>query len=448
MTTLMLFCAASVLAAPAEVNWQAGAAKVVITPTEPLWMSGYSSRDKPSEGALHDLWTKALVLVDPAGGRVALVTLDLCGIDRALADRIKGQLADKYGLPPERVALCCSHTHTGPVVGDNLRAMYFLDDEQQRRVAAYTVRLESAVVEAVGRAIDDLSPAAISWGNGQATFAVNRRNNREADVPKLRAEGKLAGPVDHQVPVLAVRAAVDGHLRAIAFGYACHATVLSFYQFSGDWPGFAQIELEQAHPGAVALFWAGCGADQNPLPRRTVELAAEYGRQAARAVDDVLGAPMSPIGGSLSVKLAHVELPFANVPTHEQLVADSSAADKYEASRARLLLAAYERIGRIASTYPYPVQTWQLGDGPSWVLLGGEVVVDYSLRLAAEHRPGRTWVAGYANDVMAYIPSRRVLVEGGYEGGGAMVYYGLPSPWALPVEELIVGEVHRQLAGQ
>jgi hypothetical protein len=85
-----------------------------------------------------------------------------------------------------------------------------------------------------------------------------------------------------------------------------------------------------------------------------------------------------------------------------------------------------------------------LGDGPRWVILGGEVVVDFSIRLKSELDPERTWVAGYANDVMAYIPSLRVLREGGYEGAGAMLYYGLPSAWNEEVEKSIVQEVHRQ----
>jgi len=80
-----------------------------------------------------------------------------------------------------------------------------------------------------------------------------------------------------------------------------------------------------------------------------------------------------------------------------------------------------------------------------WVFLGGEVVVDYALRLKRELSPHTTWVAGYANDVMAYIPSRRVLLEGGYEGGGAMVYYGLPSAWTVEVEKQIVARVRSQV---
>ncbi len=78
------------------------------------------------------------------------------------------------------------------------------------------------------------------------------------------------------------------------------------------------------------------------------------------------------------------------------------------------------------------------------MFLGGEVVVDYALRLKHE-LTGDVWVTGYANDVMSYIPSRRVLREGGYEGATSMVYYGLPTTWGPTIEEAIVREVHRQV---
>jgi hypothetical protein len=103
----------------------------------------------------------------------------------------------------------------------------------------------------------------------------------------------------------------------------------------------------------------------------------------------------------------------------------ATSADRVQAARARPLLETLRRDGNLAPTYPYPVQTWRLGDGPHWVFLGGEVVVDFAGRLKSELGPGRTWVVGYCNDVMAYIASRRVLAEGGYEGAGAMVYYRL-----------------------
>jgi hypothetical protein len=428
---------------PPGAKWKAGAAKVVITPEQPMWMSGYSSRTKPAEGKLLDLWAKALVLEDPAGKRAVLVTLDLVGIDRDLSLAIRDELKKKHGLEREAVVLAASHTHCGPVVGTNLGAMYFLDETQTRYVADYAKMLHAKVIEVVGAALRQIAPVRLAWSNGFVTFAVNRRANKEAEVPKLREAGQLKGPVDHEVPVLSVRDD-KGKLRAVVFGYACHATVLSFQQWCGDYPGFAQLYLEKAHPDAVALFWAGCGADQNPLPRRTVALAEQYGKQLADGVAAVLHAPMTPLTGNLAAAYVEIDLPFADLPSREQLVKESLLEDpkeRFVAARAKLLLKELEQKGSLRGRYPYPVQVWRLGPELTFVALGGEVVVDYSLRLKKEIGPGKTWVAGYTNDVMAYIPSLRVLKEGGYEGGGAMVYYGLPTVWGPRVEELIVAAV-------
>ena len=272
---------------------------------------------------------------------------------------------------------------------------------------------------------------------------MNRRENKEPEVPALREKGALKGPTDHDVPVLAVRDAT-GKLLGVAFGYACHATVLSDQKWCADYPGFAATGLEAKHPGAIALFVAGCGADQNPLPRKSVELAKNYGQQLAAVVEKVLDAPMSPLKPQWTGTYREVELPLHEIPTREALVADSLQADKFVAARAKLLLEQLKTEGSIPKAYPYPVQTWRLGNELAMTALGGEVVVDYSIRLKKELESGKTWVVAYANDVMAYIPSLRVLKEGGYEGASAMIYYGLPSIWGVEVEEIIVAEVIRQ----
>ena len=150
--------------------------------------------------------------------------------------------------------------------------------------------------------------------------------------------------------------------------------------------------------------------------------------------------PLASTFGGLSSELA---IPLESIPTRDALVQESMNPNKYIAARAKHLLKQLEAEGELRTTVPYPVQTWQLGE-LSWVFLGGEVVVDYALRLKKELGPN-LWVTGYANDVMAYIPSVRVLKEGGYEGGGAMVYYGIPSAWSPKVEEMILDEVHRKV---
>ncbi|WP_153555524.1 neutral/alkaline non-lysosomal ceramidase N-terminal domain-containing protein [Roseimaritima sediminicola] len=433
---------------PARDGWQAGAAKVAITPEEKLFMAGYGSRDRPVEGKLTELWAKALVLQDAQGQRGLVLTLDLVGIDRTLSVDLCEALAERYGFSRDQVLICCSHTHSGPVVGRNLAPLHYLrlPEAQQRAIDDWVQTLTQDVLDVVGDALEKLAPCELSWGHGRADFAVNRRENRpEGAVPERRTAGTLEGPVDHDVPVLAARDA-DGQLLAVLFGYACHATVLSSYEWSGDYPGFAQRELEESHPGCVALFFAGCGADQNPLPRRTTRLARHYGRRLATAVDKVLlTTEMPPVRGALATSYEEPDVPLGPLPTTEHLRQDAQANNPYAAARAQMLLAQIDRGQPLEPSYPYPISVWRIGDDVRLIGLGGEVVVDYALRLKFELGEPGTWVAGYSHDVMAYIPSRRVLAEGGYEGAGAMVYYGLPTTWAPAIENDIVAAVHRQI---
>jgi hypothetical protein len=266
----------------------------------------------------------------------------------------------------------------------------------------------------------------------------------------------LKGPIDHDVPVLVVSRQQDKAAYAVVFGYACHSTTLSISRISGDYPGFAQEEIEARFPGCTALFCAGCGADVNPLPRRTEQLAQHYGRQLAVQVESVmLTQQLTAISGAARSQYQRVPLEFSQLPTVEQLQKQTRSANQYESMRARLLLEQIESGQPLSPTYAYPVQSWRLGDQVDWLFLGGEVVVDYSLRIKSEKpqpagarevvQPRATFVTAYANDVMAYIPSQRVLAEGGYEGASSMVYYGLPTIWAENVEQTIMTEIHRQL---
>lgn len=429
-----------------NAGWQAGVAKSLITPRESIWLAGYGNRIRPSEGVLQDLYVKCLALKSGQDSVSVIVTSDLLGFPREVADAIAHECQTRYGLPRERLLLNSSHTHSGPVIGSMLKPAYpVFTSRQEDVIARYTRDLIGKVVAAVGVAIADLTPAAVSFGQTLAGFGVNRRRVRLRNLP---------GPVDQDVPVLSVRAP-SGKLRAVLFGYACHNTALGNYQINGDWAGFAQEELEKRYPDAVALFMEGCGADINPLPRYqgntpellpySVELARMYGKVLAAAVDIALHESMHAVSAPLNAGFRLVDLPFHNPPTRDELMRRLEEKGDQNASRrrhAQYMLSILERQGKLPDRYPYPVQVWQFARDLKLIALGGEVVVDYSLRLKAQHGWNNTWVAGYCNDVFAYIPSRRVLNEGGYEGADAMIGYGQPGPFGSAVEEIIIEKVN------
>jgi neutral ceramidase len=434
----------------AAETWKAGTGREVITPSISMPMAGYASRGAAhAKGKLHDLWAKTIVLEDPNGTRCALVTLDLCGIDASLSERVFKRLKNSCKLEQNQIILACSHTHSGPVVAGNLRPLHYMlfNDADRKLVDDYAKFLEAKIDASVQQAVASLMPCELSHGETTETFATNRRNNPEKDVPTLRAEGKLKGPVDHSVPVMVAKR--DGKPIAVVFGYACHCTTLDGMEWNGDYAGFAQVELESKNPGCQAMFWAGCGADQNPIPRRTLDFAREYGTRMARAVGGAMTGNLKPIKTVLKIQGSHVQAPFGELPSREQLEKDKIASNQYVSARAKHLLDKLDAGEQMPKSYSYPVTSWRLGDEIDWVALGGEVVVDYAIAIKSLPSAKRaTWVMGYANDVMAYIPSRRVLAEGGYEGGGAMVYYGQPTVWASEIEQVIVDEVNRQLSAK
>jgi len=449
---LIFFSASSAFSA--VIEFKAGVASDVITPEQSMWMAGYASRTKPSEGKASELYAKVLALEDTQGTRLVIVTVDLIGIPRPSREWLQIQVQQHHNLLPESLLLCASHTHCGPVIRETKYSIYGdsfygLSPEYTQRSQQYVEALQQKLLQLVGQAIENLAEARLSYSHARAGFAMNRRLKTEKG---YRIAPNPDGPVDHDVPVLRI-CTPDDELIAVLFGYACHNTTLSFYEFCGDYSGFAQRYIQEAHPGAAALFIAGCGADQNPYPRGTLDLAQQHGRALANAVEAALVSQPRPIRGPIRSVLETVTLEFAEPPSREQLQEQAKSDNKYDRRHAEVLLKELEQTGKIRTTYPYLVQVVQFGNDLTIVALAGEVVVDYSLRLKAElarlgagatpERAGPPiWVAGYCNDVFGYVPSLRVLQEGGYEGGDAMRYTMLPGPFAPSIEKRIVDKVH------
>jgi neutral ceramidase len=465
--TLML--AMPLFAAESQPEFQAGVAKVKITPPQPFWMTGYASRTNQSMGVLQDLWARALALRDPKGHRVVIVTCDLIGLHRSVSDEVFKQAKKRYKLDRADVLLCTSHTHSGPVIGLNLSVMFDFGPEEKERIKAYATALTDNIVSAIGDALKDLAPAKLATGHGSAGFAINRRQRRAVD-PKTGVESVKAasnvvlgvnpeGPSDHDVPVLRVTSP-DGKLRAIFFGYACHNTTIGgkgdtlpdFYKIHGDYAGCAEANLEGEHGGAVAMFTILCGGDQNPEPRNTLELAGVHGKELSTAVDHVLEGDLRPVQSPVRTAFLSTQLDFAphtrNTFEDEIRKSEASASkfdSKYRVRRAKLMLAAYDHGHPIRQT-PYPVQAIRFGNDFTLVAMGGEVVVGYQLRIKREFPNENLMTIGYANDVMCYIPTVSILREGGYEPDTSMVYYGQPGSFAETVEEKVMRAVHQVMA--
>ena len=419
---------------------RAGVARVKITPPLPVWLTGYALRTHPANSVVADIFAKALAIDDGRGGRVVIVTTDLIGLPRTVSDPAAMRIQKEFGLKRSQILFNSSHTHTGPTIWPNLEIMLDLTAEQQVPLREYAEKLTGQLVQVAADALRSAVPATLSYGQGEAGFAINRR---EAVLRKAHPGTDFPAPVDHSVPVLRVNRQ-DGDLLAVLFGYACHNTTLTaeFYEVSGDYAGFAQTEIERSHPGATALFLMLCGGDQNPNPRSSHEAVMTHAHELAGAVERIMAGAMQPLQGPVRTAYREIELPFAP-NSRSQFEEEASNTDVFRRRRAAAMLRSYDSGAPIRSV-TYPVQAVRLR-GLTLVALGGEVVVDYALRLKRELPKEPLVVAGYSNVVMSYIPSLRVWKEGGYEAEDAMIYYGLPGRYTSDVEERVIAAAHSVL---
>ena len=426
--------------APAAPSWKAGAAAIDITPEGPVWLAGYASRDKPSEGVARHLFAKALALEDTGSTRMVMVTLDFIGVPRQVREAVEREAGAKFGLRPEAILLNASHTHSGP--SPSQRGTDGSPDPIKGGSFART--LQEKIIRVIGDALGRLEPVDLFYTHARAGFAMNRRL-RVGD--EIRNSPNPDGPVDHDVPVLRVTAR-DGNLRALLFGYACHNTTTGFYKINADYAGYAQAYLEEAHPGAIALFMMGAGGDQNPYPRFvSLEQAAHHGRALANGVEAALMVtPQRPVGGKLRSAIGYADLDYANISPAD-LERRAQSPVPAEKARALELLKQVAANGSLPRSYPCPVQVIQFGTDLMLIAIGGETTVDYSLRLKRELGAAgpALWVAGYSNDVFGYLGSRRVILQGGYEGYSAN-FGRHPGPWAVNSEERVIGKAYELIS--
>jgi putative membrane-bound dehydrogenase-like protein len=441
--SLFFIGAASDLAA--RDAWQAGFARVDATPTEPVRMAGYGSRDRPSEGIDTPLYVRAMALKRGEDPAHVLVSVDTIGLPGSMVQELARQLEQRHGLSRQQIVVATTHTHSGPDLVSELSNIFSvaLTEPEIAAGGRYRKRLTVAILAAVDQALQSLAPAQLAFGSGEVGFAANRRLLKDGRWTGFGVQSD--GPVDHSVPVLRI-CGDDGRVRGVVFNYACHCTTLDgdYYRINGDWAGYAAADLEAAYPGSVALSTIGCGADANPNPRGSRELSELHGHALSNEVKRIVTGELTPVDEPLVAAFGYAGLSF-DLPTIEELRRRSDDPSSQVRRHAAHFQEVFQRDGRLPATYPVPVQAWQFGDQLTMVFLGGEVVADYALRLKRELPSKRLWITAYANDVLGYIGSERMRAEGGYEYDASGIFYNLPGPWAAGTEELLIRRVRELL---
>ncbi|MEZ6151590.1 MAG: neutral/alkaline non-lysosomal ceramidase N-terminal domain-containing protein [Pirellulaceae bacterium] len=425
----------------ADEAWRVGVGKVDITPEEPVRLSGYAVRVESSAGVADPIAARAMV-ISPANAKddsqsLVLVSIDAIGVSSAMTVAVSHWLEEQYVIPRSQLAISSTHSHSTPHQTGLIKNLFPVPSTAEQVAASerYTEKLHKAIEQAIAAAMESRTAAHLSIGNAQANFAKNRRP--QAD-----------GPVDHRVRLLIARGD-DGLVRGAAFMYACHCTTPgSNAEVSGDWAGLSAARLEQLHAGSVWLPIIGCGADANPEPRGTYDMAQQHAAELVSAIDAKIAEPQqfTPLAES-AFPVAHFG--YAGLapeqPSAELIEQRQNSENPIERFWAANMLETLKEMGRLPETYPMPIHTWQFGDALTWVFLGGEVVVDYQFQLEKELTDGQTWVAAYTDDVFAYVASERMRAEGGYEVDSSMLYYSQPGRWQSGTQSLIVRRVREIL---
>ncbi len=447
----LVLCVAPCFSAPCadaqDATPEIGIAVRDISPPLPIRLAGYASRKRPADKAEHPLLVQALAFKRASGERFVLVALDNCEVSHAFVQPIIQQCSEKYQLGRGAVAIASSHTHSAPVLAQTLTDMAQAPPADAEQIERYSRVLQDKLVEVVGAALADCRPAALEQGMGRAAFAMNRRVYQGDQVV---FGDNPDGPVDWDVPVLRIKGA-DGAVRAILFGYACHGTSVrsgdDWYVVSGEYMAYARRHIESVEPGAVAMYLPGMGADCDPAPRGRLLDAKRHGLELAGAVMGVLGRPMRRVRGELKFAYEELDLPLAAPPAREQLEKDAHGEDVYVKARAANYLRLLDAGHPLPAAVKLPVAAVRLGDDLTFVLMGGEVVVDYSRRLKRILAADHVWTVGYAYEVPCYIPSARVIKEGGYESESSLIYYGFYGPFKPAIEQQILERLQALVAG-
>lgn len=438
--------------------WKVGFGAVDITPPPGLKMSGFAARFQPSEGTHDPLRARALVLEDPKSQPVLLMAFDLVGVPKSLVTDLRNALMVRYNLDPGRINLSATHTHSGPLIGERYGVTQLERD--------YLTGLVDMAVTAAGQALENLEPATLHLGQAQATGAGLNRS-------------QIGGPTDPTTGVLVARSIASGELLGGMINYTCHPTVLgpTNLLYTADYPYYTVQALSEAtglSPEKIMFTNGACGdinAGHSPKSsinspgagNRTYEAAAKLGGNVGKAAVEAFNQATLELTPSLEVTNLNVDIEWQT-----QKWPDRDGLISYQSERQAELDRATAQGDVVAVTNITLLKNWADGllertlttqwSPPAFnidvvrvgeltlVTIPGELYVEYGLALK-ERMGYPTWILGYTNGSLGYIPTPGAYERQDYEADLAYRYHGYPAPFSSGTGQLLVDKVS-QLKGE
>jgi len=436
----------------------AGAARVKLDPPVGLAMLGYGNRVGRNAGIHDDLAAQALVLrggADSDGAnRIAVVGVDLLALGARIADDIRGRVAASTGIPADSILICATHTHSAPAF--NIFATPRADAKPaEGRDLEWERAFPGKIASAIVQAHENLEPVSLRTAAASFTLGTHRRLMRPHR--QIQTAANRSGPADAEVMALGVYRS-DATPIAFVLNYPCHGVVLCednlFY--SRDWPGFAMDEIEGATGAAtvtrpISIFIQGATGNVDPHSRGNFEVAEQHGRAMGRAAFDALEHAPSITGSRIAARRIALNLKLKDLSAELAIARECAAqtqasldshrgGDGYQLKRLRdhhaqslAALGALEvleeqnrRDRRVDLAHRQLATAMTLVTVGNLAIVGipGELFVELGLAIKANPYFAQTFVAGYCNDLIGYIPTRAAYAEGGYEVDTARIAAG------------------------
>ena len=393
---------------------RAGFSRRDITPPLGTRMFGWGGRDEEHgcDGVHDPLYVRALWL-DGGGEAVVIVGYDVLFFSRDVADRLRGAIGRRHGLAPRQVLLNTSHTHNGPTTGTWWTALFSPPD------ALYLDDLERATLMAVAKAQHRAENVSLRAGVASTDIAASRRKIGADGL--ARWEANLDNTIYSDVPVCLFDG-VSGPVCAL-FSASCHPSTVPGHAISADYPGVAMQEIDHALGASCSLFLQGVGGDTKVRASgETLAFGTTWpdmvhaGRSLARSALEALG-DLKPARPALASSETEIELPTLPVPDRAGFAAFAASVHKREmkALWADRMIARLDRGEVLPTAVPITMHGVRLAGGVRIVGLEGEAVADLGGLIAGEFGDGAALPLGYTDGCQLYLPSDRMLPEGGYE---------------------------------
>jgi hypothetical protein len=403
-----------------------GAAEAVITPPLGVSMAGYF-RDRRADDVLDDLYARAVVF--RAGDQAAaLVVCDLIGLESEDTGAVRKEIERRTGIPAAHVMICCTHTHTGPVLTARPSLEMYPDE-------AYMAVLRRKLSDVVQLADQRKSPASLRAGSGHVEgIAFNRRywmkDGTLRTNPPYKSEeiARRAGPIDPELGMLLVSDEA-GRPVALVNVYALHPDEIGGTGFSADYGGVESRILKQVlDASCVVACPNGCCGDINHIDFISGDDRFRHGVMAAeRSGSTLAGEAIRQL-----VSLWPVEEPVLAAGS-QSLQAQLRVPDDEELAWAEMMVknemdggfdvhgldivAAHRMLaikGLGLSEMTLEVSAITVGD-VALVGLPGEIFVELGLAIKDGSPFPRTQVMELCNATPGYVPTEKAYGEGGYE---------------------------------